>query len=415
VKRIILTAALAIVCAAPACAGEPDGLILPPGFHASIVAEGLGPLRHLAVRPNGDLYASTGGEGGKPTGLIAIHLGPDHKSLQSEHFSTVNGGTGIRFYKGMLYATSDTTVYRFHFSGDALLPVGDPDVVVSGMTANGNRPIAFDDSGNLFVGLDGMGNLCTVPHAPAGTKPVGLKPCPELANRAGIWKFHADRTDQKFTDGTHFATGIRGMSALDWSAQGGGLYGAFHARDGSNHFWPDIFSAADDDNVGDEMHKIVSGADLGWPYSYYDTARHLRLVAPEYGGDGKTEVPAGVYSTPVATFSPRPAPLDLQFYNARQFPSPWRGGAFLALHGALGPPLEAGRAGFTVAFVPFDRYGHAGVPSVFADGFAGPSPADRNVGKAKYRPVGLAVAPDGALYVADSNVGRIWRITYGEP
>jgi glucose/arabinose dehydrogenase len=51
---------------------------------------------------------------------------------------------------------------------------------------------------------------------------------------------------------------------------------------------------------------------------------------------------------------------------------------------------------------------------IFADGFAGPSPTDRNSGKAKYRPVGLAVAPDGSLYVADSNKGRVWRIRYGE-
>ena len=112
--------------------------------------------------------------------------------------------------------------------------------------------------------------------------------------------------------------------------------------------------------------------------------------------------------------APRPGTLDLQFYNARQFPSAWRGGAFVALHGALGPALPDGRAGYTVVFVPFDRYGHIGAMSVFADGFAGPSQASKNAATAKYRPVGLAVAPDGALYVADSNVGRIWRIAYDD-
>src|ERR1700743_2172329 len=113
---------LPLLLATPALAEEPDGLVLPPGFHASVVAEGLGPLRHLAVRPNGDIYASTGGGGGKPDGRAGIALGADGKSARPEHFSNVNGGTGIGLYHGMLYAASGTAIYRFHFSGNALLP-----------------------------------------------------------------------------------------------------------------------------------------------------------------------------------------------------------------------------------------------------------------------------------------------------
>ena len=64
-------------------------------------------------------------------------------------------------------------------------------------------------------------------------------------------------------------------------------------------------------------------------------------------------------------------------------------------------------------FVPFNG-SRAGTPVVFADGFAGPLPGDKNAKSAAYRPVGVAVGPDGALYVADSNKGRIWRIAYGE-
>jgi len=60
-----------------------------------------------------------------------------------------------------------------------------------------------------------------------------------------------------------------------------------------------------------------------------------------------------------------------------------------------------------------DRRGKAGAPMVFAEGFAGPTPGDRSPAKAKYRPVGAAVGADGALYVADSEKGRIWRIYYG--
>src|SRR3984885_591634 len=136
---IILAAALGTL---PAQAQEPDGLTLPPGFHASVVAEGLGPLRHLAVRANGDLYASTGGESAKGEGLIAIHLGPNHEAQRIEHFSEVNGGTGIRLHRGLLYAASDEAIYRFRFAGGALLPAAEPDIVVNGLPRGGNHPLA---------------------------------------------------------------------------------------------------------------------------------------------------------------------------------------------------------------------------------------------------------------------------------
>src|SRR3569623_1570550 len=84
---------------------EPDGLVLPPGFHASIVSEGLGPIRHLAVRPNGDLYISTPVDRqNKGEGIIAVHLDANHKADHTDHFGAVAGGTAIRFYKGALYA-----------------------------------------------------------------------------------------------------------------------------------------------------------------------------------------------------------------------------------------------------------------------------------------------------------------------
>lgn len=401
----------ALFLAAPAFAEEPDGLILPPGFHASVVAEGLGPLRHLAVRPNGDIYASTGGENAKPEDLVAIQLGADGKAARTLHFSNVNGGTGLGLYHGMLYAASGNAIYRFRFKDDALLPDGEPETVVADLPRGGNHAIAFDDSGHLFIGLGAKSNACSTKPAP-DAKPVGQKPCPDLSGGGGIWRFAADRTGQTFADGSQVATGIRFMTAMDWSPKAG-LYGIMHGRDGTHAAFPDIISAQDDDAIGDEMHHVTDGTDFGWPYSYYDGTRKIRLLAPEYGGDGKMAA-QGNYSTPTVSFQPmRAAPVDLLFYQGRQFPDAWRGGAFIALHGTNGPELPQGRNGYTVAFLPFNRSGKPGALKVFADGFAGPSPANKNSGKAAYRPVGLAVAPDGALYVADSNKGRIWRISYG--
>ena len=83
------------------------------------------------------------------------------------------------------------------------------------------------------------------------------------------------------------------------------------------------------------------------------------------------------------------------------------------MHGGADAGRAGGNNGYDVTFVPFTGK-KAGKPEVFAGGFAGPDPAARNGKAAAYRPVGVAVGPDGDLYVADSNKGRIWRISYGE-
>lgn len=157
-------------------AEQPDGLSLPPGFHASIVAEGLGPVRHLAVRENGDVYVSTPVDRqNKGSGIIALHLDPNHKAVQVQHFSTVDGGTAIRFYKGALYAASPSAVYRFSFSGgNELVPGKDLEIIIEGMPEGhpgfnrANLALAFDGKDSLFVALEASANICTEPNTPSG-------------------------------------------------------------------------------------------------------------------------------------------------------------------------------------------------------------------------------------------------------
>src|SRR4051812_28100094 len=111
--RTLSVAFVAVMAAAPALGAEPDGLILPPGFHATVVAENLGPIRHMALRGN-DIYVSPRhGQTAPSVGIIALRLGPDHKVAQTEHIAGIDQGTGIKIFRGALYAATSTGVVRF--------------------------------------------------------------------------------------------------------------------------------------------------------------------------------------------------------------------------------------------------------------------------------------------------------------
>jgi glucose/arabinose dehydrogenase len=395
----------------PAFAAEPDGLKLPPGFHATVVAEGLGEAtRHMAFRDAGRLYISTERQSkdAPDAGVIALHLNAKHVADKTEHFSDIDNGTAIAVYKGALYTSSANMIYRFALKGNELVPSAPPEVVVSNVP--GRAAIAFDDRNNLFVAVGGGGNVCAPPGTPRTVKPEGPRPCPVLETRAGVWRFDATRPGQAWGDGERYATGIRDTNALAFGH--GALYAVLYGRDQAEKAYPEIITPEAGAHVADEMFRVEKGTDMGWPYTHYDSALGIRLEAPEYGGDGKTPVTDAKYAVPVAAFPAHVAPMDVVFYNGKQFPVEFRGGAFIAFHGAGGGDPGGHDDGYNVMFVPFGKDGTAQMPMVFADGFAGSTRDDKNGKKARYRPVGVAVGPDGALYVSESQKGRIWRIAY---
>ena len=173
-----------------------------------------------------------------------------------------------------------------------------------------------------------------------------------------------------------------------------------------------LFTEDDNQNgFAEEMHRVVHGSNLGWPYTHFDARTGQRIKAPEYGGKPGDVVTDNAYSAPIAAFPAHSSPLDLVFYNARQFPASYRGGAFVALHGGSDGGVDTPRDqnGYSVVFVPAPPARGFAKPVVFADGFAG---AERKPRTAEFRPSSVAVSPTGALYVMDSEHGRIWRIDY---
>ncbi|HEX8905549.1 MAG TPA: hypothetical protein VF771_11935 [Longimicrobiaceae bacterium] len=128
------------------------------------------------------------------------------------------------------------------------------------------------------------------------------------------------------------------------------------------------------------------------------------MLAPEYGGKGSEVGRCARMKAPLVGFPGHWAPESLVFYTGTRFPARYRGGAFIAFHGSWNrAPLP--QAGFRVVFVPMSG-GRAGTYETFTD----LTPAGG--GRPAHRPMGLAVAPDGALFLTDDAGGRIWRIVY---
>jgi glucose/arabinose dehydrogenase len=154
------------------------------------------------------------------------------------------------------------------------------------------------------------------------------------------------------------------------------------------------------------MVQVLEGFDYGWPYCYYDGFQRKYVLAPEYGGDGKRFDRCIGKPAPLAAYPAHWAPNALLFYTGSALPSRYWGGAFIAFHGSWN--RHGQQQGYNVVFQPLDRVGMPdGEYTVFADGFAG---AVKTPQGALHRPAGLAMGPDGALYVSDDQRGRIWRI-----
>lgn len=424
-KRVVFSFVLFSLLNACKTGGLPDGdsdnggLVLPGNFEAVVVADTLGRARHLAVNTNGDVYVKL--RSPNPKGIVGLRdTDNDGKADKIEVFGDYEDvgsyGTGMRIYNGYLYFSTAGEVYRQKLTDGKLVPDTKVELILKDDYKNDvhgaehiAKPLTFDNDGHMYVQFGSPGDVCQEQERVPGVP--GLDPCPQLEEHGGIWQFDANKLNQTIKDGKRYATGIRSVVGMDWNHADNTLYAAQHGRDDMHRTWPDRFSKWQSAVLpSEEFLRVKEGTDAGWPYYYYDHIQKKKFLNPEYGGDGKKEGKGAEKTQPIIGFPGHWAPNDVLFYTGNQFPERYKNGAFVAFHGStIRKPYP--QAGYFIGFVPFKNGEPTGDVEVFADGFAGVDTII-NTSDAKYRPMGLAMGPDGSLYISESEKGKIWRVMY---
>ena len=376
------------------------------GFSVKEIGKDLGAVRHLTVAKNGDIYANRSVLKDGKAILLLKDIDNDGTIDTQKSFAELPG-TGILATDNYLYASSNSGVFRYAMNENSeVIDTDNPEKIVDGlldMGADNAKPFTIDADNNLYVTIGSWNDGCR--DNKAGT---GMIPCTILDSAGGIWKFKADALNQTYADGTHYVTGIKNAVGITWNFKTNSLFATDHGRGGLHGFYPDLYTQEQDGDLPAEtLYELKQGDDAGWPSSYYDPNQKKRILAPEYGGDGKKTGGENAVN-PIMAFPAHLGPNDLLFYTGDMFPEKYKNGAFIAFHNQS-PTLKKG---FFVAFVPFKDGKPSGDWEIFLDNFAGFDLASSEGGTMQHRPCGLAQGPDGALYVCDDFGGSIFKITY---
>jgi len=397
------------------CAPDNAGLQLPAGFCVTLFADSLTGPRQMDVAPGGDVMVALRGAAANanqgraavPGGVVVLRdTNGDGRADRRSRFGEFSATT-VKLQGNQLFTETGTAILRYTWNPGAM-SASAPDTIVSGLQgdrSHGAKTFAIH-RGNLYVNHGSPTNACQEKDRVPGSK--GMDPCPDLVQRAGIWRYQLNKKRQTIADGERFATGTRNAVAIAIEPSSNALYVVQHGRDMLSNNWPALFAdAKSSETPAEEMFRVTRGADFGWPYCYFDPELKQKVLAPEYGGDGKAVGRCADKSGNVGYFPGHWAPNGLLFYTGRALPTKYRDGAFIVFHGSWNrAPLP--QQGFKVVFQPMSNGRASGDYEVFIDGFYANGQPTALGG----RPTALSQGPKGELYLSDDSRGRIWKISY---
>ena len=372
---------------------------VPQGFRVEAMATGLSNPRNVYALPNGDLLvieskkdakepierpkrllmdwieakAHGGGGGGGPSNRILLLRdanGDGKPEAQHVLVDQLNSPFGVVLVGKALYVADTDAILRFPFTLGQTRVDGPPvkivDLPAGPINHHWTKSLtASADGSKLYVGVGSNSNAME-----RGVTAESM--------RAAIWE--VDPATGAFQV---FANGLRNPNGLTFYPGTDTLWAVVNERD---ELGPNL--------VPDYMTSVKRGAFYGWPYSYWGQHVDTR-VRPQQPDLVKSAI------MPDYGLSSHVAPLGLAFYTGTSFPAQFGGGAFVGEHGSWNRPELNG---YKVVFIRFQNARPVGEPMDFLTGFI-------KDGKARGRPVGVAVDRSGALIVADDVGNTVWRVT----
>ncbi|HEY1648047.1 MAG TPA: PQQ-dependent sugar dehydrogenase [Terracidiphilus sp.] len=359
--------------------------------------------RLITTAPNGDLFLADSGAG---TIFVLRGVSADGKAAQIEKFATgLDHPFGIAFYPAKnpkwVYVGNATTIQRLPYKSGDLHAEGAPQTIVPNIPGyaqlmgggHWTRDVVFTKDGQHMLVSVGSGSNVDDPDTH-----------PREFHRADVLEF---TPDGKFIE--VYAHGIRNCVGEAINPTTGQLWCSTNERDNlGNHLVPDYVTS------------IKEGGFYGWPWYYMGGHQDPRLPQPCADGTGpnaqapvltaneagnckRVDLSAQVI-TPDVLVQPHMASLEMTFYpHAGEFPRQYDGDAFAAEHGSWN---RANRAGYEVIRIPMHN-GHAdGSYEDFLTGFV------TKDGQVWGRPVGVAIARDGSMFVTDDGSRSVWHVTY---
>jgi len=347
----------------------------PEGFEVQRFADDLEHPRWTYVAPNNDIFVAESNTKNSANRITLLRDTDMDGEVDERHVfkEGLNQNLGMLVLNDFFYIANTDGLYRYAYEEGQTTLEGEGEKIVA-LSASGynnhwtRNVITNKEENKLYISVGSASN-------------VGEQGMEKEKRRAAILEVNVDGSGEVI-----YASGIRNPVGMDWNPVTGELWTAVNERDKiGNNLVPDYLTSVKKDGW------------YGWPYSYYGS-----IIDPRWEDDPHQNL-VDMTIIPDVPLGSHTASLGLTFYTDSQFPKEYKNGAFVGQHGSWN---RAVFSGYKVVFVPFQD-GKPQKPVDFLTGFI----ADEEAGEVYGRPVGVTVAPDGALLVNDDDGGVIWRVS----